>query len=84
MRLKVPLKTERPVEVLPGTGYCPKVKGGRRYAYEVLQIMCPHCTVIRKYRCNTPKEMRALLKEIRKAKENHNGREDDPVVAGRC
>ncbi len=66
------LKDEKPVEVLPGTGYCPKVKGGRRYAYEVLQIMCPHCTVIRKYRCNTPKEMRAT----KKAKEKQDDQPD--------
>ncbi len=73
MGRRLALKDEKPVEVLPGTGYCPKVKGGRRYAYEVLQIMCRHCTVIRKYRCNTPKEMWALLKEISKTKENQNG-----------
>ena len=63
MRPKLALKDEKPVEVLPGTGFCGKKKGGRRYQFEVLQEMCRHCTVKRKYRCNTPKEMRAIKKE---------------------
>ncbi len=43
MSLKLVLKGEKPVEALPGTGYCPKKKGGRRYQIEVLQEMCRHC-----------------------------------------
>jgi hypothetical protein len=32
-----------------GSGFCPKVKGGRRYQAEVLQEMCRKCRVKRKY-----------------------------------
>jgi len=48
--MKVSLYKEKPVAVIQGdSGFCPKVKGGRRYQAEVLQEMCRRCRVKRKY-----------------------------------
>lgn len=48
--MKVSLYREKPIAVTEGgPGYCPKVKGGRRYQAEVLQEMCLKCRVKSKY-----------------------------------
>jgi hypothetical protein len=48
---------ERQLEVVQsGAGWCPKEKGGRFIAVEILQKMCRRCSVRKKYRC--PKRRR--------------------------
>ena len=44
--MKVTLYREKPIAIVEGgPGFCPKVKGGRRYQAEVLQEMCRKCRV---------------------------------------
>jgi len=68
-----PLK-EKAIESLQGTAWCPKRKGGQRFQIEVLQERCLHCTVAGKYRCDTPK----LMKALKKAREEENSGEGFP------
>ncbi|MFH1294265.1 MAG: hypothetical protein ABIJ44_09075 [Pseudomonadota bacterium] len=43
---------ERQLEaVQSGAGWCPKEKGGRFIAVEILQKRCGRCSVRKKYRC---------------------------------
>lgn len=62
--------TEKVVEIMPGGGFCPKVKGGRRYQAEVLQEMCRRCRVKSKY---CPDKLRRHRKEMKRDSERGNG-----------
>ena len=55
-------RKEKAIEAIQGTAWCPKKKGGMRFQIEALQEKCPRCTVRKKYRCDTPKVMKALKK----------------------
>ena len=66
--LSIKPQKEKVIEVLSGTAWCPKRKGGQRFQIEVLQEKCLHCSVKRKYKCDTPK----LMKALRKAREEES------------
>ena len=69
--MKVSLYKEKPIVVVQGeSGFCPKVKGGRRYQAEVLQNLGRKCRVKRKY---CPEKLERYIKESKRDGKRSDG-----------